>query len=103
MFTFCRHRTNLPVDGRLVPFCHRLNGPFCSRRVTAQNCAACAVKHPDDAKLASPDTMHGPSTRPILNTPRPDLQAIHSTLPTFVEGRDRPVHFENDGSIIYDK
>ncbi len=62
-----------------------------------------AVKHPDDAKLASPDTMRGPSTLPILSTPRPDLQAIQTTLPAFVEGRDRPVRFENDGSIIYDK
>ena len=103
MFTFCRHRTNLPVDGRLVPFCHRLNGPFCSQQVTAENCAACAVKHPDDAKLASPDMMHRPPTLPILKTPRPDLQSIQTTLPAFVAGRDRPVHFEPDGSIIYDK
>ena len=45
---------------------------------------------------------------PLLNDtaptlPRPDLQGVQATLPAFVEGRDRPVHFEPSGAIVYEK
>jgi hypothetical protein len=34
--------------------------------------------------------------------PELSLSALGNTLPPFVAGRDRPVHFEPDGTIIYD-
>lgn len=33
---------------------------------------------------------------------RPDLTAIEDTLPPHKEGRDRPLRFEPDGSIVYE-
>lgn len=33
---------------------------------------------------------------------RADLQGIQNTLPPMVPGRDRPVHFESDGVIVYE-
>ena len=69
MFIFCRHRTNLPVDGRLVPFCHRLNSPLCSQQVTAENCAASPLSIPTTLNWRRPtrctDRLHyRSSTRP---------------------------------------
>jgi hypothetical protein len=33
----------------------------------------------------------------------PSPGTLEATLPPFVPGRDRPVHFEPDGTIVYDK
>ncbi len=66
------------------------------QRVSSQNLGEPSAAGQNAAKATA-------ANRPTPGVPRPDLQAVELTLPPFVEGRDRPVHFEADGSIVYDK
>jgi hypothetical protein len=53
------------------------------------------------ALRSRPQLVSGTPAMP--SQPRPDLHGIETTLPAFVEGRDRKVHFEANGAIVYEK
>jgi hypothetical protein len=41
--------------------------------------------------------------KPVVSLPKSRLQSLEHTLPPYVEGRDRKVYFQDDGSILYAK
>jgi hypothetical protein len=45
----------------------------------------------------------GTPQEPSARTLRPDLVRLLDTLPPHKEGRDRPLHFEPDGTIVYER
>ncbi len=103
----CIMRLGRPFpDGSVQDYCQHPQYPYRLRLLALQPgyCHTCPLRQEDGPP--PPPTPLPPVPDPAAYTPgksRPDLQGIEATLPPFVEGRDRKVHFEADGAIVYEK
>jgi hypothetical protein len=81
-------------DGKYL--CINRDSPCFNTYVNADQCARCQA-----GEVVAPIKMDPTFKTYTLGPPRPDLVALIATLPPFVEGRDKPMRLELDGSIIY--
>ncbi len=94
-------------DGSTQYYCRHPQYPYRLRLLALHpdHCQTCPLRQ--ETGSPPPPPPNPPETPgPAAYTPgrpRPDLRAIELTLPPFVEGRDRPVCFDPDGTIVYEK
>jgi hypothetical protein len=72
--------------------------------ITEATCAGCPLRRPRDESIEPPKPQGEASlTRAKTDAQGTSLARLGDTLPPFREERDRRIHFEADGTIVYER